>query len=136
MIYTPDRSILAPARCRRCGRFRIPPRTRRRYASRWLRPFTSRAMAAGDVMLDADGNVLLTSDGNVLLDDGSGDPCACCGGTIGNGLACSNCSNTPPAGFICTITGCDICTGCQAGIGQSATYTGDAVNGTYTLNNT
>jgi hypothetical protein len=36
-------------------------------------------MAAGDVLLDADGNVLLGASDSVLLDDGTDDPCGCCG---------------------------------------------------------
>jgi hypothetical protein len=133
MIYTPDRSIIAPARCTRCGRFRIPPRNRHRYTPRWLRPYSTRNMAAGDVMLDASGNVLLTSDGNVLLSDGSGSPCRCCSA----GTPCSACSGTTPATWIVSFSSITLRTTCfnqNPGDGTSAKFTtGSTFSGTFTL---
>jgi hypothetical protein len=91
VILTPDRSIITPARCPRCGRLRI--RSRRRIAPHWRGGVRARSMANGDRLLDTSGNVILDTSGNVVLDNG-GDMSCCCGGTpTPEPCACSNCTN-------------------------------------------
>lgn len=113
-ILLPDRRLLVPTRCPRCGKVRRPDfraRTRRRLAPRWMRGVA--AMLSGDsVQVGSDDGIRVKDDGIVIA--GSGDPCCCAG-------VCSFCPSAP-ASVNMAVSGISTCPG-------SVT----SPNGTFTL---
>jgi hypothetical protein len=91
VILAPDNRLLIPARCPRCGRFRIPRRTRRRFAPRWR---SSAPLLNSGVQIGDSG--LVIGDSGVLITDGTeanADTCCCTGTASPEPCACSNCTN-------------------------------------------
>jgi hypothetical protein len=81
-------------------------------------------MGDGDQQVDADGNEFVTASGDEVVDDGTGDPCGCCGGcACASATDCTNC----PAGatattFGLTSSGITISGACQSCATASAGF--------------
>ncbi len=105
MIITPDRNIVTPVRCSKCGRWREPRtlRTPRRFAPRWGR-MSPILNVDTSLRVDTNGFVMVGADSKIFASD---DPtAACCD------CKCANCDpDTTPASLDVTLSSTIVCPG-------------------------
>ncbi len=139
MLLIPNKRILTPARCPRCGRLRIrqalprptfprSPRVRPYWRSRTQELVD---MANSGLQVSSTG-LVVSSTGLVVTDASTGATC-CCGST---GTPCGFCVDSTPASWVFTFSSVALGTSCinDGGGGHSAKITsGTTFSGTFTL---
>lgn len=122
-LLIPDRKLIVPSRCRRCGKLLCSNRLydRMRTVPRWGRP--REVFNAGNYAQVGSDNAARVKD-NGLVVAGDSDPCCCA-------PPCSTCANI--SGAVVTFSGITACTCSDGGLGLTSEKLVIDPNNSYSL---